>query len=177
MTSGLRQGGCVPFPDRQVTLQHPRVIPSSSPLCHLLLQKKIIFSSHQPLENHSVCGSQCCERLEGSLEGGTGATGGHGAQSQHGSCPAAPTAPLPAPHRLQKHEDLPARAKKTHLPTHTVLTMKTLIIFHSPIKGMIHGGEWARRITQDERRGATARPFGVALPKSGAARSTWGGAG
>lgn len=78
---------------------------------------------------------------------------------------------------LAKHEDLPARAKKTHLPTHTVLTMKTLIIFHSPIKGMIHVGEWARRITQDERRGATARPFGVALPKSGAARSPWDGVG
>lgn len=85
--------------------------------------------------------------------------------------------PLHRSPALAKHEDLPARAKKTHLPTHTVLTMKTLIIFHSPIKGMIHVGEWARRITQDERRGATARPFGVALPKSGAARSPWDGAG
>lgn len=32
-------------------------------------------------------------------------------------------------------EYFPARAKKTHLPTQPVLTMQTLIIFPSPIKG------------------------------------------
>lgn len=54
--------------------------------------------------------------------------------------------------------------------------MKTLIIFHLSIKGMIQGGEWARSITQDEHRGATARPFGVALLQSvqGSHRLGWG---
>lgn len=66
---------------------------------------------------------------------------------------------------LPKQEDFPARAKKTHLPTHSVLTMKTLIIFRSPIKGMIHLGEWAQRITQDEHRHATARPFWGSPPE------------
>lgn len=54
--------------------------------------------------------------------------------------------------------------------------MKTLIIFHLSIKGMIQGGEWARSITQDEHRGATAHPFGVALSKNvhGSHRLGWG---
>lgn len=44
MTSGLRQGGCAPSPDRQVTLQHPRVIPPEQPFMPpAFAEKKIYF--------------------------------------------------------------------------------------------------------------------------------------
>lgn len=140
------------------------------------MQNISCFSSPQPFQSHLVGSSWCtceesgwrCHRCH--RRGGDG-----GARSCRDSCPGrigCERAHTGSSHRtaflspsLAKHENFPARAKKTHLPTHTVLTMKTLIIFHSPIKGMIHLGEWAWRITQDEHHDATARPFWGSPPE------------
>lgn len=139
--------------------RHPRSIPSERPFTlarDALLRNISCFSSPQPLQSRSVGGSwrTCkgrgwrCHRCH--RRGGESGTRSRIGWERREPAPAAPTAPLPSPHRSQSAKNFPAQAKKTHLPTHTVLTMKTLIIFHSPIKGMIHLGEWARRITQDE---------------------------
>lgn len=152
--SGQGQTGRSPWHPCSIPLEWPLALPRD-----LLLQdiaKYSCFSSPQTLQRHLVGGFWCtCEGRGWRCHRCHRRDGESGTQSRTGwerrkPTPSAPTAPLPSPHCLQTAKNLPAQAKKTHLPTHTVLTMKTLIIFHSPIKGMIHLGEWARRITQDE---------------------------
>lgn len=112
---------------------------------HLLRESS--WRCHQCHRRGGESGAWSCHS---SFPGRTGCGRAHTSSSH-------PSANLSA--SLPKPEHFQSRAKQAHLPTHTVLTMKTPIRFHSPIKGMIHVGEWARRITQDERGDAIACPF------------------
>lgn len=115
-TSRLRHGGCSPFPDRQVPLRHPRSIPPErNPLrWHGACSGKTFHGFH--LLNHftAIClvaAGAPAKRAAGGVTGATAEVGkvGHGAvaapsragQAAGEPTPAAPTAPLPSPHRWQ----------------------------------------------------------------------------